>query len=97
MEKYETMLYGTFDLDELTPEERAIFEEMQNLVKEDPEWWDLSDIFFQRLKETGVLKKRTGFQYAHHQPLCRIYSDIELRLCLRLQEKRKEKENKKPN
>lgn len=94
MEKHETILHGTFDLDELTPEERAIFEEMKTLAEKDPEWWDLSDIFFQRLKETGVLKKRTGFQYAFQQPLCRLYSDIDLRLCLRLQEKRKKQEKK---
>lgn len=96
MEKYATMLYGTFDLDELTPEERIIFKEMQNLAKGDPKWWDLGDIFSQRLEEMGVLKKRTGYQYAFYQPLCRIYSDIELRLCLRLQEKRKAKKEK-PN
>ena len=91
------MLYGIFDLDkQLTAEERAIFEEMKISAEKNPEWPDLDELFYKRLEETGVLKKRIGFQYAHQQPLCRLYSDICLRLRLRLWGKLKqEQENDK--
>ncbi len=96
VEKYETILHGTINLDDLTLEERTIFEEMKTSAEKNPEWPDLDELFYKRLEETGALKKRTGFQYAHQQPLCRLYSDVCLRLRLKQWEKLKqEQENNK--
>ncbi len=95
MEKYETMLYGTLDLDNLTAEERAIFEEIKTLAEKDSDEESLDELFDKRVRETGVLKKRTGYQHVFQQPLCRLHSDICLRLRLKLQARREQEEKKK--
>ena len=92
MESYETLLYGTFDLDEFSDEERAIYEEVKAFAEKDPELWDLKALWTKRIKETGILKKRTGYRFAYQKPLAKIYSDIELRLYLKNQEKREKEQ-----
>lgn len=105
MKEHKTIRGEVIDLDALSEKEKEVYNAVKKYYDEnvdrketDPEkknieWVGLREVWLEKIKETGVFKGVKGM--VMHQPLARLYTDLETHFCLEKQEQRKAEEEKK--
>ena len=105
MKEHKTIRGEVIDLDALSDREKEVYDAVKQYYDEnvgkketDPEkknieWVGLREVWIAKIKETGVVKNIKGM--VMHQPLARLYTDLETQFCLEKQRQREAEEEKK--
>ena len=95
MKAYKTLRGETLDLDQLSPKEKVVYWRLKDFCDTNPEWPELRKLWLAETKKRGVFK---GIECpVTNEPLFKICSDLETRLCLKRQEENNESQKPKNN